>query len=81
MTEAEIRSQQFTVTFDDLFRVPADWLSWRCLQGWTQMAPGYVDGACKYDHNVDSWEQLYEETSEHLRRWHPHVVAASEETP
>jgi len=74
-TEGAIRAARYSVTFDDLFRVPEGWLSWRCLLGWTQMAPGYIDGACRWDHNVDSWEQLRAETAEHLARWHPHVAA------
>lgn len=74
--QATIRLQRFTVTFDDLFRVPPGWLSWRCLLGWTKVTPGYEDGACRWDHNVDSWDEIASQTAEHLARWHPHVRAA-----
>lgn len=76
--EQAVRSARYAVTFDDLFHVPKGWLSWRCLLGWSTLAPGYMDGACQYDHNVDSWEQLAAEAHAHLARWHPHVAALAE---
>lgn len=45
------------------------WL-WRCGVAYSRLDPGYVDGACRYDHTVDSWEQLVADATEHLRRWH-----------
>lgn len=44
--------------------------SWRCGVVYSRLDPGYVDGACQYDHTVDSWEQLVADATEHLRRWH-----------
>lgn len=71
-----IRSQRFVVTFDDVFHVPPGWLSWRCRLSRTHVDSGYADGACRWDHNVDSWDEIASQTTEHLARWHPHVRAA-----
>lgn len=44
--------------------------SWRCGIAYSTLDPGYVDGACRYDHTADSREQVVADATEHLSRWH-----------
>lgn len=48
--------------------------SWRCGVVFSRLDPGWVDGACRYDHVVDSHEQLVTEATAHLARWHGMTV-------
>jgi hypothetical protein len=44
--------------------------SWRCGVQWTRASEGWKSGACRYDHIVDSWDQLVADATEHLAKWH-----------
>jgi hypothetical protein len=44
--------------------------SWRCGVQWTRASEGWKSGACRYDHTVGSWDELVQQSAEHLAEWH-----------
>lgn len=64
---------RFLVQVETLFHI-REWAgsgwSWRCHLSGSRLDDGYVHGACRYDHNVDTREQLVAAVTEHLARWH-----------
>jgi hypothetical protein len=48
---------------------------WRCGVSYSTVDPGWVDGACRYDHVCGSWDELVQQGTAHLEKWHDIVPA------